>query len=172
MFRKAEERDIDAIVQIYDDILTIEETGPKGIGWIRGVYPTRDTAVNSLKLGELYVLEEDGTVAASARLNRKQEEAYRAVPWLYPAEDHEVMVMHTLTVSPSMAHRGIGKRFAACYEQMARDAGCSVLRIDTNRINSRARKMYASLGYREAGIIPTVFNGIDGVDLVCLEKKL
>ncbi|MBQ0018882.1 MAG: hypothetical protein KBS63_06770 [Clostridiales bacterium] len=48
---------------------------------------------------------------------------------------------------------------------------CTVLRIDTNARNRTARKMYASLGFREADIVPTVFNGIPGVDLVLLEKK-
>ena len=32
--------------------------------------------------------------------------------------------------------------------------------------------MYKRLGYREADIAPCVFNGIDGVNLVLLEKKL
>lgn len=32
--------------------------------------------------------------------------------------------------------------------------------------------MYASLGYKEVGIVPVVFNGIDGVNLVLLEKEL
>ena len=35
-----------------------------------------------------------------------------------------------------------------------------------------ARAMYARRGYIESGILPTVFNGITGVDLVCLEKRL
>ena len=44
--------------------------------------------------------------------------------------------------------------------------------MDTNAINSRARKMYSDLGYDEVGIVDCRFNGIDGVKLVCLEKEL
>ena len=44
--------------------------------------------------------------------------------------------------------------------------------MDTNARNARARAMYRRLGYREAGIAPCVFNGIPGVELVCLEKSL
>lgn len=44
--------------------------------------------------------------------------------------------------------------------------------MDTNAKNLRARAMYAALGYREAGIVPCVFNGIPDVMLVHLEKKL
>ena len=44
--------------------------------------------------------------------------------------------------------------------------------MDTNAKNTAARTLYQKLGYRESGIVPTVFNGIAGVDLVLLEKKL
>ena len=44
--------------------------------------------------------------------------------------------------------------------------------MDTNEKNAAARRLYARLGYREAGIVPCVFNGIKGVGLVCLEKRV
>jgi len=31
--------------------------------------------------------------------------------------------------------------------------------------------MYKKLGYKEIGIVPTVFNGIPGVNLVLMEKN-
>ena len=43
---------------------------------------------------------------------------------------------------------------------------------NNNEKNSAARALYKKLGYTEAGIVPTVFNGIPGVNLVCLEKTL
>ena len=58
------------------------------------------------------------------------------------------------------------------YEEYAREQGCLYLRMDTNERNTVARAMYRGMGYREAGIVPCVFNGIPGVNLVCLEKKL
>lgn len=44
--------------------------------------------------------------------------------------------------------------------------------MDTNARNAAARRLYAGLGYWEAGIVPCVFNGIPDVQLVCLEKYL
>ena len=44
--------------------------------------------------------------------------------------------------------------------------------MDTNERNSAARAMYRGLGYREIGVVPTVFNGIPDVRLVLLEKHL
>ena len=68
--------------------------------------------------------------------------------------------------------RGIGRAFAQFYEDCARQAGCTVLRIDTNERNIAARHLYASLGYREADIVPCDFNRIPKIHLVLLEKKL
>jgi len=80
-------------------------------------------------------------------------------------------VLHTLVVSPKAARRGYGEAFVRFYEDYAREAGCSVLRIDTNERNLRARAMYKKLGYRESDMVPCRFNGMDGVHLVLLEKK-
>lgn len=44
MFLKATEKDIDAVTRIYDAIHTAEENGDAVIGWIRRVYPVRQTA--------------------------------------------------------------------------------------------------------------------------------
>ena len=82
------------------------------------------------------------------------------------------MVLHTLVVDPERGGGGRGTAFVAFYEDYARQNGCRCLRIDTNERNQNARKLYARLGYREAGIMSCQFNGIPGVHLVCLEKQL
>ena len=108
----------------------------------------------------------------AAIINQTQVGAYYGGPWQYAAEDSEIMVLHTLVIDPDAAGRGFGKQFVAFYEDYAGENGCKVLRMDTNSRNARARAMYAKLGYREAGIVPCVFNGIEGVGLVLLEKVL
>ncbi len=60
----------------------------------------------------------------------------------------------------------------AFYEDYARDHGCRDLRMDTNERNAAARRLYHNLGYQEVSILPCEFNGIPGVNLVCLEKLL
>jgi ribosomal protein S18 acetylase RimI-like enzyme len=58
------------------------------------------------------------------------------------------------------------------YEKYAKENGCPYLRIDTNERNARARAFYKKIGYKEIGIVPCRFNGIEGVNLVLLEKKI
>ena len=146
IIRKAAETDLSEVARIYEAIHTAEEAGTLTTGWQRGVYPTADTAVSSLGKGELFVLEDEGKIKASARINREQVDVYARVHWHTDAPDTEVMVLHTLTVDPAEAHRGYGKAFAAFYEEYALSHGCRYLRIDTNARNRAARAFYASIG--------------------------
>lgn len=172
MFRKAAIADIDRIAEIYEEIHTEIEAGRAVIGWIRGIYPVRQTAEDAVRKGEMYVEEVDGMIVAAAKLNQVQDDCYRDGQWAYEAADQEVLVLHTLVVSPAVKGGGYGTAFVGFYEDCARKMGCKVLRMDTNAKNTAARTLYKKLGYREADIVPTVFNGIPGVDLVLLEKKL
>ena len=171
--RKAVQADIPQVAAIYDRILTEEEQGRAVVGWIRGVYPTERTARDALEAGTLFVLEQEGKIAAAAKIDRNQVPEYANAPWRYPdAPDSQVMVLHTLVVDPAFAGRGCGKQFVAFYEEHSRACGCPYLRMDTNAKNAAARRLYSRLGYWEAGIVPCAFNGTPDVQLVCLEKKL
>ncbi len=170
MIRKAAAADIDAVEKIYDELQQAEEEGKAVIGWARGVYPVRATAEAALERGDLFVLEEDGEILGAGIINRIQVDVYAEAPWEHEVPEDEVCVLHTLVISPRAKRKGFGAQFAGFYEDYAKQNGCRELRIDTNARNLPARAMYRKLGYREIDIVPTVFNGISGVDLVLLEK--
>ena len=172
MIREARPVDLDAIAKIYDNIHAAEESGKVKIGWISGVYPVRETAEEAIRRRDMFVFEEDGVIKATAIINKTQVDVYKGADWSFEAADDEVCVLHTLVVDPACSGRGIGRRFVEFYEKYALSRHCTVLRIDTNEINSAARRLYAKLGYREADTVPCVFNGIPDVNLVLLEKKL
>ncbi len=172
MIRKAISSDVDAVERIYDLVHTEEEKGAMSIGWVRGVYPIRQTALDALERGDLFVEEEDGRIVASAVINRIQVPEYADCPWTADVPDEKVMVLHTLTVDPTVKGSGYGRNFVRFYEQYAREQGCLVLRIDTQSKNTTARRFYKKLGFTEPGIVYCTFNGIPDVELVCLEKVL
>ncbi|MEE0514035.1 MAG: GNAT family N-acetyltransferase [Emergencia sp.] len=171
-YRRATEEDICGVAAIYEKIHDAEEAGAVTIGWERGVYPVEETARAALKRNELFVYEEGGRILAAAIINKTQVDVYAKGNWRYEASDDEVMVLHTLVVDLDAGRGGMGSGFVKFYETYAGKCGCSVLRIDTNEKNSAARRMYGKLGYIESDMVPCVFNGIDGVNLVLLEKKL
>lgn len=171
--RKAHCKDLQAVAEIYNQIHTEEEAGRTTTCWIRDVYPTIQTASSALERDDLFVMENDeGEVFGSAIINQLQVDVYADGSWQHNAPPEEVMVLHTLVISPSRARMGFGKSFVRFYEEYALANGCRFLRTDTNAKNLTARVVYEKLGYREAGIVPCVFNGIKGVELVLLEKYL
>lgn len=136
MIREARPVDLDAIEKIYDNIHASEESGRVKIGWISGVYPVRATAEEAIRRRDMFVFEEDGIIKAAAIINKTQVDVYKGANWSFEAGDDEVCVLHTLVVDPNCSGRGVGSRFVEFYEKYALSRHCTVLRIDTNAINS------------------------------------
>lgn len=172
MIRKANMADLDRIEAIYNEIHTEIEAGRASVGWVRNVYPIRADAEDSIRRRDMFVMETNGELIAAGRINQYQGSEYDGATWNFEADPDEVMVLHTLVVSPKHKGRGCGAKFVRFYEDYARKQGCTALRLDTQALNVAARALYHKLGYAEACIIPTGFNGIDQVTLVCLDKKL
>jgi len=171
MIRKANNKDILNVVQIYNKILELEAVGKSQTGWQKGVYPTDKTAIDALKKGHLFVMEIDGAIIASAKINQEQVPEYANCKWEFEAPDNNVMVIHTLVVDPDKFGNGYATEFVRFYEKYALEHDCQYLRMDTNATNYLARRLYKKLGYSEPGIVSCSFNGIEDVKLVCLEKR-
>ena len=101
MIRLANPSDLDAIAEIYEEILAAEDARPVSYtNWQRGKYPTIDTARQALEAGTFYVGEEDGILWGVVNLNSIQLPEYDAIPWSIPAAPEEVGVIHTLCIRP------------------------------------------------------------------------
>lgn len=87
MIRKATEKDIKAIAAVYEDIHTEEEAGRLTIGWQRGVYPTEQTAADSVAKGDMFVCERNGHVVAAAKINKEQVDVYADGKWEFEAKE-------------------------------------------------------------------------------------
>ena len=172
IIRKAILKDISVIANIYDEICDAQDEGKLAVSWVKGVYPTEDTAMAALKRDDLFIIEEDGKIVGTGIINQKQMDSYDGADWKFPAKDQEVMVLHTLAISPKVGRKGYGSAFVRYYEEYARENGCYYLRMDTNAINKTARALYKKLGYKEIGMVPCDFNGIKGFHMVLLEKYI
>ena len=115
--RRAQEKELAAVERIYNAIHTEEEAGRACIGWEREVYPTRRTAEDALVRDDLFVEEAEGRIVGTAIINRVQVDVYAEIPWLYPALDEQVMVLHTLVIDPDEKGKGYGREFVAFYEE-------------------------------------------------------
>ena len=93
MFRKANAHDIEEITALYMDIHTEEEAGRMSTGWIRSIYPTRETVESMVASEELFVKIADDRIVAVGRINQEQVDGYANVDWEYKAPDEEVMMV-------------------------------------------------------------------------------
>lgn len=172
VFRAGTQADLDAAARIYEAVFDRQEGGEDYTNWLRGVYPTRDSAKEALEAGTFYVAEEEGRVGAVANLNHCQLPEYEQGDWSVRAEGEQVMVIHTLCVDPAWAGRGVGAAFVSFAEELGRKQGCRTLRLDTFEGNRPARRLYTSLGYRQAGIVDCLFMDGRRKNLVLFEKTL
>lgn len=172
MIRKAQQNDINAIEALYNELLTHEENTKSWSNWQRGIYPTRTTAEKTVANGTMYVLAEAGTLCASMILNDIQGDFYKEIDWLYPAEPHEVRVIHTLCVSPSQSGKGYASKMIAFAKEQAKAENCKVIRMDTYSGNEPAKTLYQKKGFRIAGYIDTLLEGLIPEELAMLEIEL
>lgn len=85
--REATKKDIDSIEKIYETIHDEKEKGLAIIGWIRNIYPTRRTAEDALERKDLFVMEDEGKIAAAAIINQIQVNEYKDAAWKHSAEE-------------------------------------------------------------------------------------
>ena len=172
MIRKATAADLPRIGEIYEAIFDEEEQGPVYTNWLRGTYPTVDSARQVLEAGTLYVGEGDGVLWGVVNLNGVQLPEYDQIPWAIPAEREEVGVIHTLCIHPAQSGKGLAKRMVAFCEETARTQGKTVIRLDTWEGNAPTNHLYPSIGYGFAGSTEFFFQGYIREILNCYEKKL
>ena len=94
LIRKATGNDLSAIETIYNKIHDAEAAGLQTTGWIRGVYPVRQTTEAALQRDDLYVLEENGQVLGAAIINQAQVDVYKQGRWMRSVPDCAVCVLH------------------------------------------------------------------------------
>lgn len=172
MIRKATAADLPRIGEIYEAIFDKEDQGPVYTNWLRGTYPTVDSARQVLEAGTLYVGEEDGVLWGVVNLNGDQLPEYDQIPWAIPAEREEVGVIHTLCIHPAQSGKGLAKRMVVFCEETARAQGKTVIRLDTWEGNAPTNHLYPSIGYSFAGSTEFFFQGYVREILNCYEKKL
>jgi GNAT superfamily N-acetyltransferase len=130
-------------------------------------YPAEQDFADDIKLGQLWVAEQDGTLAGVVAITTDQYPEY-AQAGLDISE--EAMVAHRLAVDPACRGTGVAVALMQQVETVARAKGVSVLRVDTNTQNPATQRLLPKLGYTLAGEIGLNFR--PGLRFLCYEKRL
>ena len=117
-------------------------------GWIKGIYPVRETAEVGIKEGALFVLKIKGVIAGSIILNHTPEEAYKGVRWNIEVDDREVLVVRTLVTHPQFMHKGVALHLMEFAKKHAESLAVKAIRLDVSINNTPAIKLYERSGYK------------------------
>jgi len=109
-------------------------------------------------------LEAGGRIVLGAFEQGRLVGSVQLVPAPQPNDRHRAEVQKLL-VHPAARGRGTGRALMAAIEQAAREAGRTLLVLDTER-GSVAEGLYERIGYLRAGVIPRFAMNFDGSALI------
>lgn len=118
------------------------------IGWKKDIYPAPEFLEESIRRGELYLLMEDGQIAAAMVLNQECNDGYEGIRWRTAADASEVMLIHALGVHPDHAGKGYAKALVREAVRLAEERGMKAIRLDVLEGNIPAERLYTGLGFQ------------------------
>jgi len=78
--------------------------------------------------------------------------------------------LYSIAVDPQCRGQGVGERLLAAAEQECRKRRCTALRLEVKPRNTRARRLYKRVGYRDFGRYHAYYE--NGADAIRMEKPL
>ena len=166
-----EVNDIDELENLYNDLNDYLADGVNYPGWIKGIYPVRQNAIDGIKNGNLYVAKHNGTIIGSIILSHEPEPAYYNVKWGFEYDYSDVFVIHTFAVHPRFMKCGVGKALMDFADKHSVKSKVKSIRLDVFEGNMPAIRLYEKCGFK---YIDTVDLGLGnyGLDSFKLYEKL
>lgn len=162
--------DIDDLEKLYDDLNDYLAATTNYPGWIKGIYPVRECAVDGIQNNTLYVVRYDEKIVGSIILDHQPEEAYNNARWKVDTDYSHIFVIRTFVVHPSFLKMGIGRALMDYSFELAQQSGVKSIRLDVYEKNLPAISLYEKCGFE---YIDTVDLGLGnyGLDWFKLYEK-
>ena len=170
--RFAEDRDIDDVVAMYDEI--IDDTDGKECSprWTKGVYPERTYFRDVIKRREFIIALDGDCIVGGVVFNHKCAPGYEYAPWAVEAAPDEVYTIHTLGVRPGYQHRGIASLLSEAVIEEAGKRGAKAVRLDVIEGNTPSILLYEKLGFINHGKHPLQYDSVSVTEFTLMEKVL
>lgn len=145
MIRPATPADVPAILKIFDIARVFMRQNGNFVQWM-GAYPGEPEVVQDIRLGEEYVIEEDGEVVAAFTLMSRPEPTYAVITdgdWL---QDGDYGTIHRIASSGKC--RGVVQKAVDYALQFH-----TVLRCDTHADNHPMQRALLNAGFAHCGTV-------------------
>ena len=139
--------DLDELEQLYDGLNLYLSQTVNYPGWRKGLYPTRQTALDGIMENRLYVIKHHGKVIASTIIRNTPEEAYYEAKWQTEDDYEKIGVIYTFAVHPGYLKQGVGRKLLEFIIDTCRSRGFHAIRLDAYAENVPAIKLYEACGF-------------------------
>ena len=146
--RKGTNEDVKMISQLYDELNDYLSHHINYPGWIKGVYPTYETAVQGIHENNLFIALNDDQIVGTVILRHIPEKGYNSVNWYNHLDYSEIFVVYTFAVHPDYLHQGIGQEIMKFIIDYAKSMGMKAIRLDVYENNIPAIRLYESFGFQ------------------------
>lgn len=153
IFEKAKLADIDKISDVYDKLLTYFEERINYVGWVRGLYPTKEDALFGLSEDSLFVARDGEKIAATFILLSKREAGYDQIDWKTIDDYSKIIVLHTFAVNPEYMGCHIGFECMKFMIEYGRSSGMKEIRLDAYEGNKPAIHLYEKAGFKHLATV-------------------
>lgn len=140
--------DISELEMLYDQLNDYLSANTNYPGWIKGIYPIRETAEKAIDEGSLYILKKGYIIVGSIILNHEPEEAYKGAEWGIDVAYDKILVIHTLVVHPKFMKQGIARQLMDFTKELAVLSDIKSIRLDVSVNNTPAIKLYEQAKYK------------------------
>ncbi len=161
-----------AVRAFYHAVIDGVGSSSDSVGWKKDIYPSPDFLRDSIRNGELFIAEEDGTIVGSMVLNHQYNEEYRKFQWPVQLEDEELTVIHALAIHPRYTGKGFAKQLVQFAIDHAREHRQKAIRLDVLKGNLRAEKLYSGLGFQYLHTLPMFYEDTGWTDFQLYEYRL
>ena len=141
-------------------------------GWKKGIYPTDEFLMDSIRNKELYVLLSESNHMASMILNHKCTDGYEKIHWNITATPQEITVVHALGVLPDYQGHGIAKLMVQEAIRTAKENGQKAVRLDVLSTNIPAQKLYSDMGFNYMDTIQLFYEDTGSTNYLLYEYTL
>lgn len=152
LFRKAEEKDLDAIMRIVDAAKDYFKM--QGIPQWQDGYPNRESFIFDREQGCSYVLEEKGKIVGTMAVYFDGDVNYQKIyegNWL--SENQPYAAIHRVAVDADSKGKGLAGKMVEEVVKICRERKIFSIKNDTHHLNRSMQGMLIKNGFVRCGII-------------------
>lgn len=149
-FRKAAPDDLPSMLTLVRQAQAFMAS--QGIDQWQDGYPSKDILAEDIRLGRIYVYDDDGAIASISVLTDEPEPIYDQIEdkWLSTAP---YLTIHRMALDDAHRHSGLAAKILENAVEMAKSLNLSAVRADTHRGNQAMRRFLEKSGFVERGLV-------------------